>query len=47
MSDLIEITSDSIINGAIEYMPNKTKGERPEVVRVPLNMRKKGNYCIA
>lgn len=39
MSDLIEMTSDRIINGAIEYMPNKTKGERPEVVRVPLNIR--------
>lgn len=42
VSDLIEMTPDSIIDGAIEYMPNKTKGERPEVVRVPLNSRAKG-----
>lgn len=33
------MTPDSIINGAVEYMPNKTKGERPEVIRVPLNTR--------
>ena len=39
VSDLIEMTPDSVIDGAIEYMPNKTKGERPEVVRVPLNTR--------
>lgn len=39
VSDLIEMTPDSIINGAVEYMPNKTKGERPEVIRVPLNTR--------
>ena len=39
VSDLIEMTPESIINGAVEYMPNKTKGERPEVVRVPLNKR--------
>ena len=41
VSDLIEMTPDNIINGAVEYMPNKTKGERPEVVRVPLNSRAK------
>ena len=35
------MTSASIINGAIEYMPQKTKGERPQVVRVPLNARAK------
>lgn len=39
VSDLLEMTSGSIINGAIEYIPNKTKNERPEVVRVPLNTR--------
>ncbi len=36
VSDLYGLTPDSIIKGAIEYIPNKTKGERPEVVRVPL-----------
>lgn len=35
------MTPASIINGAIEYMPQKTKGERPQVVRVPLNARAK------
>jgi len=33
------MTPASIINDAIEYMPQKTKGERPQVVRVPLNTR--------
>ena len=37
VSDLYGLTSDSIVSGAIEYIPRKTKGERPEVVRVPLN----------
>lgn len=37
VSDLMAMTPGSIINGAIEYMLQKTKGERPEVVRVPLN----------
>lgn len=41
VSDLIELSPASIIDGAVEYMPNKTKGERPEVVRVPLNSRAK------
>lgn len=39
VSDLLAMTHDNIINGAIEYMPQKTKGERPRVVRVPLNNR--------
>ena len=37
VSDLMAMTPGSIINGAIEYMLQKTKGERPQVVRVPLN----------
>lgn len=37
VSDLMAMTPGSIINGAIEYMQQKTKGERPQVVRVPLN----------
>jgi intN1 len=35
------MTPGSIINGAIEYMLQKTKGERPQVVRVSLNARAK------
>ena len=41
VSDLMSMTPASIINDAIEYMPQKTKGERPQVVRVPLNNRAK------
>lgn len=37
ISDLYGLTSASIINGAIEYIPSKTKRERADVVRVPLN----------
>ena len=39
VSDLLVMTPNNVINGAIEYMPQKTKGERPQVVRVPLNNR--------
>lgn len=39
VSDLIRLTPGNVINGAIEYVPKKTGGERPEVVRVPLNRR--------
>ncbi|MBD5357553.1 MAG: site-specific integrase [Bacteroides sp.] len=41
VSDLMAMTPASIINDAIEYMPQKTKSERPQVVRVPLNNRAK------
>ena len=37
VSDLYGLTPESIVAGAVEYIPRKTKGERPEVVRVPLN----------
>lgn len=37
VSDLRNLTKDSIINGAIEYIPRKTKEGRPVTVRVPLN----------
>lgn len=37
VSDLYSMTLASVINGAVEYIPQKTKGERPEVIRVPLN----------
>ncbi len=39
VSDLMALTPDSIINGAVEYMPQKTRGKCPKVVRVPLNNR--------
>lgn len=37
VSDLMSLTKDCIIDGAVEYIPRKTMGERPDVVRVPLN----------
>lgn len=39
VSDLSKLTDSNIIDGAIEYIPHKTKGERQNVVRVPLNER--------
>ncbi|EJX06049.1 IntN1 [gut metagenome] len=39
VSDLIKMTRNNVIDGAIEYIPHKTKGERQNVVRVPLNER--------
>lgn len=39
VSDLLKLTNDSIINNAIEYIPHKTKDDRPVVLRVPLNDR--------
>lgn len=37
VSDLKHLTKDSVIDGAIEYIPRKTKEGRPVTVRVPLN----------
>jgi integrase len=37
VSDLYKMTYRSIINGAVEYIPRKTKDGRPITVRVPLN----------
>ena len=39
ISDLFKLTESNVINGAVEYIPHKTKGERQNVVRVPLNNR--------
>lgn len=39
VSDLIQLTQDSVVDGAIEYVPAKTKSERLDMVRVPLNDR--------
>ena len=41
ISDLWCMTKDNIINGAIEYIPRKTKEGRPVTVRVPLNAKAK------
>ena len=37
VGDLIKLTKSSVINGAIEYIPRKTKDGHPITVRVPLN----------
>ena len=37
VSDLKKMTKASVINGAIEYIPRKTKDGNPVTVRVPLN----------
>ena len=41
VSDLYRMTKRSVVNGAIEYIPKKTKEGRPLTVRVPLNERAK------
>lgn len=41
VSDLLKMTPENIINEVVEYIPHKTKDERPVVVRVPLNERAK------
>lgn len=41
VSDLLKMTKNNLINNVIEYIPGKTKDERPQVVRVPLNDRAK------
>lgn len=35
--DLIRLTKDNIVGGAVEYVPRKTKDGRPVTVRVPLH----------
>ena len=37
MGDLLKLTKSSVIDGAVEYIPRKTKDGRPLTVRVPLN----------
>lgn len=39
VSDLLRLTRDNIVNGAVEYVAQKTKDEKAEFVRVPLNGR--------
>ena len=45
VGDLIRLTTDNLINNAIEYIPRKTKEGQPLTVRVPLN--KIANEIIA
>lgn len=37
VGDLLKMTKENVINGAIEYIASKTKEGRPVTVRVPLN----------
>ena len=37
VGDLMKMTDDNVINGAIEYVPRKTKEGQPYTVRVPLS----------
>lgn len=39
VSDLREMRASSVVRGAVEYIPRKTKEERAETVRVPLCAR--------
>lgn len=41
VSDLLRLTNTNIINGSLEYIPTKTKGDRPTTISVPLNDRAK------
>lgn len=41
IGDLYRMTGDNVINGAIEYIPRKTKEGNPVTVRVPLNDKAK------
>ena len=36
-SDLVRLTTDNIVDGAVEYIPHKTREKNPRTVRVPLN----------
>lgn len=37
MGDLLQLRRSNVVNGAIEYIPRKTKEGHPVTVRVPLN----------
>ncbi len=39
VSDLLKLTPADVIDGEVNYIPRKTKGDKPETVRVPLNHR--------
>ena len=37
VGDLIQFEKGDVVDGVLEYIPHKTKGESPRTVRVPLN----------
>lgn len=39
VSDLMRLTASNVVDGAIEYVPKKTRNHDTKVVRVPLNNR--------
>lgn len=41
IGDLYSLTASSIINGCVEYIAKKTKGEKPVTIQVPLNDKAK------
>lgn len=41
VSDLLKMTKNNVIDGAIDYIPHKTKNESPDPISVPLNDRAK------
>lgn len=41
VSDLLKMTINNVIDGAIDYIPHKTKNESPDPISVPLNERAK------
>lgn len=41
VSDLLKMTKDNVVDGAIDYIPHKTKNESPDPISVPLNDRAK------
>lgn len=41
ISDLLKMRPSSIVDGFIEYLPQKTKGHNPKTVRVPLTSKAK------
>ncbi len=39
--DLVTLRKDNIVDGAVEYIAEKTKGHNPRTIRVPLNDKAK------
>ena len=39
VGDLMKLTPANVIDGILEYIPHKTRGENPVVLKVPLNER--------
>jgi len=37
VGDLLSLTKANVVNGVLEYVPEKTKKEKPVTIRVPLN----------